>query len=292
MKANGDAAALAFDGGDAQTLAHGFEDGVLQKVIHGGGRGPKRSSSSLRTSCLFLVGGNGGDALVGAEAQIFAGNVVFGDANVEAEAEGGAEFGGGLFALEFGDGALEHLAVEVEADGFDVAVLLAAEHVAGAAEFEVESGDAEAGAEFAEFFHGGEALAGDVGERGLGRDEQVGVGALRCAADAAAELIELGEAETIGAIDEDGVGARDVEAVFDDGGGDEDVGFVADEFEHDAFEFFFAHLAVADDDAGFRDELLDERGERVDGFDAVVDEVDLAVAGEFVFDGACGRALR
>ena len=51
------------------------------------------------------------------------------------------------------------------------------------------------------------------------------------------------------------------------------------------FEFFFAHLAVADDDAGLGDELLDESGERVDGLDAIVDEVDLAVAGELVFDG-------
>ena len=61
---------------------------------------------------------------------------------------------------------------------FDVAVLLAAEHVAGAAEFEVEGGDAEARAEFAEFLHRGQALAGNVGERGFRRHEQVGVGAL------------------------------------------------------------------------------------------------------------------
>jgi hypothetical protein len=80
--------------------------------------------------------------------------------------------------------------------------------------------------------------------------------------------------------------ARGMSRPFDDGGGDEDVGFVADEFEHDAFELFFAHLAVADYDAGFGDELLDEGGERVDGLDAIVDEVDLAVAGELIFDGA------
>ena len=142
------------------------------------GGGPKRSSSSLRTSCLLFVGGDRGDALVGAQAKIFAGDVIFGDAHVDAEAERGAQFGRGFFAFEFGDGALEHLAVQVEADGFDVAVLLAAEHVARAAKFEVESGDAEAGAEFAEFFHGGEALAGDFGERGLRRNEEIGVGAL------------------------------------------------------------------------------------------------------------------
>src|SRR4029077_12936709 len=99
-----------------------------------------------------------------------------------------------------------------------MAVLLAAEHVAGAAEFEVESGDAESGAEFAEFFHGGEAFAGNVGERGVRGDEEVGVSALGGAADAAAELVEFGEAEAVGAINQNRVGAGDVQAVFDDGG--------------------------------------------------------------------------
>jgi hypothetical protein len=68
-------------------------------------------------------------------------------------------------------------------------------------------------------------------------------------------LIEFGEAETIGAVDEDGVGAGNVQAVFDDGGCDEDVGFVTDKFQHNGFELFFVHLAVCDDDARFGDEL-------------------------------------
>ena len=164
IEPNGDAASLPFDGGDAQALAHGFEGGVLQKVFHGFGRSAEAIFEFLAHILLFGFGGDGRDALVGAQAQIFAGDVVLGDADVEAEIEGGAQLGGDVFAFELGDGALQHLAVEIEADGFDVAVLLAAEHVAGAAKFEVESGDAESGAEFAEFFHGGEALAGDVGE--------------------------------------------------------------------------------------------------------------------------------
>ena len=72
---------------------------------------------------------------------------------------------------------------------------------------------------------------------------------MRCAAYTTTQLIELRQAETIGAIDEDGVCSRDVEAVFDDGGGDQDVGFVADKFQHHAFEFFLAHLAMRDDHA-------------------------------------------
>src|SRR5258708_15828924 len=76
-----------------------------------------------------------------------------------------------------------------------MAVLLAAKHVTGSAEFEVESGDSKASAEFAELFHGGEAFAGDVGERSVRRDEEIGVGALGGTADATAQLVNLGRAE-------------------------------------------------------------------------------------------------
>jgi hypothetical protein len=44
----------------------------------------------------------------------------------------------------------------------------------------------------------------------------------------------------------------------------------------------FAHLAVADDDARCGTSSLDLGGDFVDGFDAVVDEVDLAAALEFL----------
>ncbi len=89
-------AALALDRRDAQALAHGFEDGVLQKVIHGGWRRAEAVFELFADVLLFLIGGDGGDALVGAEAEVFAGDVVFGDAHVEAEAERGAEVGRGL----------------------------------------------------------------------------------------------------------------------------------------------------------------------------------------------------
>src|SRR5258708_39714844 len=105
----------------------------------------------------------------------------------------------------------------------------------------------------------------------------------------ATELIEFGQTEAVGAIDEDGVGARDVEAVFDDGCGDHHVGFVADEFQHNAFKFFFAHLTVADHYAGFGHQFLDYSGERADGCDALGGEVALAVAAEFAFDGPAAQ---
>ena len=86
---------------------------------------------------------------------------------------------GGLvfLALHLAHGLFEHGGVHLEADGLDVAGLLAAEHVARAAEFEVERGDLEAGAEVGELFERGEAAAGDLGELRLRWDQQIAVGA-------------------------------------------------------------------------------------------------------------------
>src|SRR5579885_2759929 len=76
-----------------------------------------------------------------------------------------------------------------------------------------------------------------------------------------AERVQLGQPEAIGAVDEDGVGTGDIEAVLDDGRGDENVGFIANELEHDGLELFFAHLAMTDNHTSLGNELRDESGQ-------------------------------
>src|SRR5581483_12510504 len=98
-------------------------------------------------------------------------------------------------ALERGDGLVEHLQVELEAERRDVAGLLVAEQVAGAADLEVAHRDLEAGAELRVVGQRAEALRGLLGQRGVARVEQVRVGALAASADAPADLVELAEAE-------------------------------------------------------------------------------------------------
>ena len=87
----------------------------------------------------------------------------------------------------------------------------------------------------------------------------------------------------VGAVDEDGIGERNVEAVFDDRGRDKHVILVVHKGEHHALKFGFAHLPVADNDARRGNQLLNARSDFVDGFDAVVHEVNLAAAFEFEF---------
>src|SRR5438094_5767988 len=56
------------------------------------------------------------------------------------------------------------------------------------------------------------------------------------------------------------------------------------EFCHHLFELFLAHLAVVDTTERLRSKLLKEIGERVNGFDSVVNNVNLAASLELKID--------
>ena len=138
--------------------------------------------------------------------------------------------------------------VEVEADVGDVAGLLAAEQVAGAADLEVLHRDRHAAAEVGVLGQRREPLVGGLGQRLLRRVEEVGVGPLPGPADPAAELVQLGEAEGVGALDDHRVGVGDVEAGLDDRRADQHVEALLPEVEHHLLELVLAHLAVRDRD--------------------------------------------
>ena len=121
-----------------------------------------------------------------------------------------------LLAAHLVHGLVEHAAEHVEADARDVARLLAAEQIARAAQLEVERRDLEAAPELGVPLERLDARARLVGHRVGGRDDEVAVRALLAPADAPAELVELREAEEVGAVDDHGVRARDVEAALDD----------------------------------------------------------------------------
>ena len=148
--------------------------------------------------------------------------------------------------------------------------LLRAEQVAGAADLEVAHRDLEAGAEL-----------GVVGERGeprarLGRElarvgiEEVRVGGHVGAADPPADLVQLGEAERVGPLDDQRVGLRDVDPRLDDRRRDEHVGVAGEERVHPLLELALGHLAVRDEEAQAGAELLELLGGLVDRLDAVV----------------------
>ena len=79
---------------------------------------------------------------------------------------------------------------------FDVAVLLAAQQIARAAQFQIERGDLEAGAQVAEFLQRRQAFARDLAQFRVRRDQQIGIGAAVRPAHAAAQLVQLARARS------------------------------------------------------------------------------------------------
>ena len=168
--------------------------------------------------------------------------------------------------------------------------LLGAEQVAGAAHLHVLERDPIARAELGVVLEHLQPALGVLVD-GVGH-EQVAVGAAMRAADAAAQLIELREAEVVGAIHEHRVRVRHVEAGLDDHRRDEHVDLAAHEAVHDVLELALLHLSVRDGDARARHDAA-ARGRRcaIDRLDAVVDEEHLPAAIELARDPLVDQAV-
>ena len=131
----------------------------------------------------------------------------------------------------------------------NLAALAFAQHLAGTADLQVMHGQEESGTEFLHRLDGFETALCLRGRLGLLVRQQVGVGLVVRAADAAAQLVQLRQAELVGAIDDNSVGMWIVDAGLDDGRAEQQVVLLLGEFTHHALEFTLGQLAMADDDA-------------------------------------------
>src|SRR4051794_25214985 len=279
------AGAFADDGDDAEALGELLDLHEAEEVLDVR-RESAEAVAHLVADVFEPVGRlRRGDLLVEGHADVLVADVRLGDVDVDAEVHRGLDLLLDALPLHLADGLLEHLRVHLEADGGDLAGLLAAEDVARAADLEVLGGDAEAGAEVGELLDGGQALACVRAQHAVAGDEKIAERQPVAASDAPAELVELREPEALGVVDENGVAGRDVDAVLDDGRGQEDVELALDEGEHDALQLALVHLAVADGDAQSGDELLQVLLHGVDRFDPVVNEEDLPPAPDLELDG-------
>ncbi len=110
-------------------------------------------------------------------------------------------------------------------------------------------------------------------------------------ADPAAELIQLGEAEVIGAVHDHRVRGGNVEAVLDDRGSDENTAVATQEAGHRFLELALGHLAVGDRDRQVGHQPSYLRRDFLDRLHPVVHEEDLATAIHLETDGVGDRLV-
>ena len=125
-------------------------------------------------------------------------------------------------ALELSDCPAQELAIEGKADCGDMTALFGTEQISGAADGEIAQGESDTRTETRGGLERFEPFLCVGRQRVQGRGQEVGIGLHGAATDAAAKLVEIGDAEPIGPIDQDGIGAGDVDAVFDNGGGEKE----------------------------------------------------------------------
>src|SRR5215217_2942019 len=111
------------------------------------------------------------------------------------------------------------------------------------------------------------------------------------ATDSAAQLIEIGEAEPIGAINDDCICVRNIQTAFDNRSANEHVDFSGDESRHHSFQFIGIHLAMSDFNSGLRAKMANSLPRPLDGRNAIMQEEHLPLALQFSIDGSANDPL-
>ena len=93
-----------------------------------------------------------------------------------------------------------------------MAGLVLAQQIAGAADLQVAHGDLEARTQLGVLADGLQAFVRLFGQHPFGREEEIGVGPLSRTPDAAPQLVQLAQAHEIGAVDDERVDRRHVDA--------------------------------------------------------------------------------
>ena len=181
---------------------------------------------------------------------------------------------------------LEQLTVQFEPDRSDVPALFGPKQITGPADLQIAHGDFESAAETGVLLDGTNAFACVGQQRRMARQQHIGVCLMFVTTHAPAQLIQITEAEPVGAVDDNGVGVRDIDAALDDGGGEQHIGFAVDEGGHHILQFIGLHLAVPHQNARLRHNALQFFLQRINGAHAVVQEKNLTAPMQFALDGA------
>ncbi|CDE94401.1 unknown [Acidaminococcus sp. CAG:542] len=187
--------------------------------------------------------------------------------------------------LEGVDGLFQQPAVQVETHSGNLAVLFRPQQVPGAPDFQIPHGDFEPGPQFRKVPDGLEPFLGHFTEYPVLFVQEIGVGQPGGPSHPPPHLVQLGEAEVFRTVDDDGIGQRHVQAVFDNGGAQEHIEIPVVEAQHHVFQFVLAHPSVGHTDGDPRDQFPEMGGDPAEPFDPVVDVIDPSAPADFPFQG-------
>ena len=166
-----------------------------------------------------------------------------------------------------------------------------AENTAGAADLQIAHGHAKTGAERAVLFDGVDSFACGAHHHELARQQKISVGFVLGTSNPPTQLIQIGQAETIRAINDNGVGIWNVQAAFDDGGADQDIDFSHDKAMHYRFQFVGIHLTMAKLHPRIRAKFSNPIAHFLNRVDAIMQKKNLALPLQLAIDGIANNSL-
>jgi len=195
----------------------------------------------FEVSCL-------GEAFIEDEALVDVGDIVVREEGGDRQLDVGLHVVGQGLSLHLCDSLFEHLRIKLKADGLNGAGLVFSQQVSGPTQLQVMGGDGEACAQFRACLQDFQSTLCFFADGFACGDEEVGIGPFFGAADAAAQLIELCESKSVGAVHNHRIGSRNIQSAFDDGCAQQHLNFLLNKVKHYAFQPTFAQLPMSDAD--------------------------------------------
>ncbi len=173
-----------------------------------------------------------------------------------------------LAALEIGDGFFQHGLVKLEPDLVDMAGLLLAQQVAGAADIEIVAGQRKARPERIQRLQDLQAFFRRRRQLGTNRQRKIGIGTGLGAPDPSAQLVKLRQPEPVSPVNDQRVGGGDVQPGLDNRRAQQHVILAVVEAGHDVFQLDGRHLPMGNRHFQLRNMLGQELGRLADVRDA------------------------
>ena len=103
--------------------------------------------------------------------------------------------------------------------------------------------------------NGDQAFVGLLGHRLARIVQEIGIGTITASADTSTELVQLGEAESVGTIHNQRVRIRDIQTRLDNRRAQQHIDVTMPEIADDLVELLTSHLAMGNAYPGFGNEL-------------------------------------
>src|SRR5438552_18986636 len=151
--------ALTYDRDDAKLLRESLYSNEVQQILHVHRQRAEAVAHLVSDRLEPLISRRRSDFFVEHHSHVLVADVIVRDVDVDAEIHGRLHFLFDDLALQLANCLFEQPCEHLEADGGDLSRLLAAEDVAGSANFEVLGRNPESRAKVGELLNGGETLS-------------------------------------------------------------------------------------------------------------------------------------